>query len=50
MAVPLRGGGKGPAIKEKIPFLVFFPTAKVSTVIKLEGGGIKALMVRPLKK
>ena len=38
MAVPLSGGvegGKGRAIKE----IFYFPTAKVSTAIKLEGRG-----------
>ena len=34
--------GKGRAIKEKIIFLkLFFPTAKVPTTIKLEGGGVR---------
>ena len=35
MAGPLRGGVKGPAIKEK---KIFFQHSKVPTAIKLEGG------------
>ena len=49
MAVPLEGG-KGRAIQEKS---FFFPTVRVSTAIKLEGGGgrgVNALIALPLKK
>ena len=46
-AIKEGGGAKGLAIKEKI---TFFPTAKVFTVIKLDGLGVKALIELPLKK
>ena len=41
MAGPLRGGGKGWAIIEKKTFFwnLFFPRSKISTAIKLGGGG-----------
>ena len=39
----------GRAIKEKITFLFLF-LKKVLTAIMLEGGGVKALMARPLKE
>ena len=45
MAVPLRRGGEGCAIEEKLFMLPFFPTA-----IKLEGGGGVKALTRPLKK
>ena len=42
---------KGHAIKENITFFnLFFPTAKVPTSNKVEGGGVKALMALPLKR
>ena len=44
-------GGKGRTIKEKRTFKnLFFSAAKVPTAIKLEGGGVKALIALPLKK
>ena len=51
--MPLGGRGKGCAIKVKrTSEKLFFPTAKVSTAIKLGGGGgwVKALRALPLKK
>ena len=52
MAGPLRGGGvKGRAIKEKERFWnLFFHLSNFPTTIKLEGGGGKALMARPLRQ
>ena len=53
MTVLLRmgGGGKGHSIKENITFYEpFFPTAKVTAAIKLEGGGGECLNALPLKK
>ena len=38
MAVPLRGGGKGHSIKEKI---TFFSDGEVPMTITLEGGGLR---------
>ena len=52
MTGPLRGGGgvQGRAIKEKITFLEpFFQRTKISTAIKLEGGG-EGGEARPLKE
>ena len=49
MAMSLKGGGLGPAIKEKKLFKTcFFRRSKFQQPLSSRGGG--ALMARPLKK